>query len=151
MSFKNIAKFVRGIDKPIDDIVMDLKKKKRVVTFKEVQKELKKKNVKVSKDFLKNYLKDNFSIYSKTAETLPGWDNDDLDFVRRAIAAETDAINLYLNQAEETKDSRVKELLLHIAKDEKEHLAELNYLLSELDDEQFEVEDMVYEKGLDHE
>jgi len=72
------------------------------------------------------------------AETLPEWDNDDSAFVRRAIAAESDAINLYLNQIARCKNPLASQVLRHIAKDEKEHLAELQELLKVLDMEQVE-------------
>lgn len=81
----------------------------------------------------------------KQANILPQWDNDDQAFIRRAIAAEADAINLYLNQAKRAKNPQVKEILLHLAKDEKEHLSELQLLLETFDDEQIEVK----EKAID--
>jgi rubrerythrin len=74
------------------------------------------------------------------ADNLPQWDNDDMDFVRRAVAAEADAVNLYENQAEKTESDFVRRILLHIAKEEKQHLSELYMILRKMDPEQMNME-----------
>ena len=83
--------------------------------------------------------KSNDNLDVEKSANLPQWDNDDLDFIRRAIAAESDAINLYENQSEKAKDEKIKNVLLHIAKEEKIHLSELQQLLEIYDNEQKEV------------
>lgn len=56
--------------------------------------------------------------------------------LRIDIAAEFDAVNVYMAHYEATDDERVKAVLLHIANEEKEHAAEFLQLLAELDPEQ---------------
>src|ERR1035437_8976014 len=53
----------------------------------------------------------------------------DQESLRSAIIAEYDAINLYQQMANNSKDSRVKKVLLDIAKEEKTHVGELESLL----------------------
>lgn len=53
--------------------------------------------------------------------------------IRFAIAAEYEAVQLYQQIAESTKDSLAKEVLLDVANEEKEHTGEFLRLLRELD------------------
>jgi rubrerythrin len=61
---------------------------------------------------------------------------NDKERIRLGIMAEMDAINLYKQLAEKADDNRVKDILNHVAEEEKHHVAEFLYLLNLLDDEQ---------------
>ncbi len=63
-------------------------------------------------------------------------EHTDVQILRTGIIAELDAINLYEQMAAMTENSRVKETLLDIAREEKAHLGEFESLLFELDKEQ---------------
>ena len=65
-------------------------------------------------------------------------DNVDKEILRAAIIGELDAINLYEQMADLTKNINVKKLLLDIAKEEKTHVGELESLLTVIDREQKE-------------
>ena len=70
----------------------------------------------------------------KSGETESGvTDKSDLDFLRRGLIAESDAITLYMNQMNMAKDRRIKEMFKHIVEEEKQHLAEFTNLLKKLD------------------
>ncbi|MCI4434001.1 MAG: ferritin family protein [Thermoplasmata archaeon] len=56
--------------------------------------------------------------------------------IREDIAAEIDAINLYLSQATLIDDEFVKSVLIDIANEEKVHLGEFLSVLEKLDPEQ---------------
>ena len=66
----------------------------------------------------------------------PGEKTDDKDILRTAIIAELDAINLYDQMARNTKNTKLKKVLLDIAKEEKTHVGEFQAFLLELDKEQ---------------
>jgi rubrerythrin len=59
----------------------------------------------------------------------------DKQILRIAIVAELDAINLYEQMADLTKNKKLKSTLLDIAKEEKIHIGEFETLLLELDKE----------------
>ena len=65
---------------------------------------------------------------------------EDLDkqILRAGILAELDAINLYEQMANMTSNEDLKKVLLDIAKEEKEHVGEFQYLLLKHDEEQAE-------------
>ena len=65
---------------------------------------------------------------------------EDLDkqILRFGILAELDAINLYEQMANMTENKHLKMVLLDIAKEEKEHVGEFQYLLLKLDKQQKE-------------
>jgi rubrerythrin len=65
---------------------------------------------------------------------------EDLDkqILRFGILAELDAINLYEQMANMTENKDLKMVLLDIAKEEKEHVGEFQYLLLKLDKQQQE-------------
>lgn len=65
---------------------------------------------------------------------------EDLDkqILRFGILAELDAINLYEQMANMTENKNLKMVLLDIAKEEKEHVGEFQYLLLKLDKQQKE-------------
>ena len=65
---------------------------------------------------------------------------EDLDkqILRAGILAELDAINLYEQMANMTNNEDLKKVLLDIAKEEKEHVGEFQYLLLKYDEEQAE-------------
>ena len=62
--------------------------------------------------------------------------NIDKQLIRDAIIAELDAINLYEQSAESVSNTKIKEVLLDIAKEEKTHVGELETLLFMIDKEQ---------------
>ena len=62
--------------------------------------------------------------------------NIDKQLIRDAIIAELDAINLYEQSAESVSNTKIKEVLLDIAKEEKTHVGELETLLLMIDKEQ---------------
>jgi len=65
---------------------------------------------------------------------------EDLDkqILRSAILAELDAINLYEQMANMTENKNLKMILLDVAKEEKEHVGEFQYLLLKYDKQQQE-------------
>ncbi len=66
---------------------------------------------------------------------------EDLDkqILRTGILAELDAINLYEQMANMTENEALKQVLLDVAKEEKEHVGEFQYLLLEHDTQQAEM------------
>jgi len=62
----------------------------------------------------------------------------DKEILRFGLAAELDAINFYEQMAEYTDDDHIKEVLLDVAKEEKEHVGEFQTLLLEKDPQQVE-------------
>jgi len=72
----------------------------------------------------------------------------DTTLLRRAIIAELDATNLYEQMAAATKNKRLKEIFLDVAKEEKIHVGEFEKLLGEIDKEHIKaVEDGAKEVG----
>ncbi len=65
-------------------------------------------------------------------------DQIDQEILRAGIIAEFDAINLYEQMASMTDNSKIKAILLDIAKEEKTHVGEFQTMLLELDKEQVE-------------
>jgi len=59
----------------------------------------------------------------------------DFEILRLSIIAELDAVNLYEQLAEKTKNPNIKKVLLDIAKEEKVHVGEFQELLNQLDSE----------------
>lgn len=62
----------------------------------------------------------------------------DKQILRTGILAELDAINLYEQMANLTENKDLKMVLLDIAKEEKEHVGEFQYLLLKYDKQQKE-------------
>ena len=62
----------------------------------------------------------------------------DKQILRTAILAELDAINLYEQMANLTENKDLKRILLDVAKEEKEHVGEFQYLLLKHDKQQIE-------------
>jgi len=60
----------------------------------------------------------------------------DKEVLRLGIIAELDAVSLYEQLAAKTKDKKIRETLLDIAKEEKTHIGEFQALLLERDEEQ---------------
>ncbi len=60
----------------------------------------------------------------------------DKEILRLGMIAELDAVSLYEQLAKVTKDEKVKETLLDIAKEEKTHIGEFQALLLKHDKEQ---------------
>ncbi|MFW9968933.1 MAG: ferritin family protein [Candidatus Odinarchaeota archaeon] len=81
---------------------------------------------------------------------------EDLDkqILRTAILAELDAINLYEQMANLTDNRNLKMVLLDVAKEEKEHVGEFQFLLlkhdpqqqEELEEGKEEVKELIGEK-----
>ena len=63
-------------------------------------------------------------------------ENLDKEILRAGIIAELDAINLYEQMAAMTQNSKIKTILLDIAKEEKTHVGEFQALLLMNDKEQ---------------
>ncbi len=65
---------------------------------------------------------------------------EDLDkqILRAAMLAELDAINLYEQMANMTENKDLKMVLLDVAKEEKEHVGEFQYMLLKYDTQQAE-------------
>ncbi|TFG29192.1 MAG: rubrerythrin [Promethearchaeota archaeon] len=63
---------------------------------------------------------------------------EDLDkqILRTAMLAELDAINLYEQMANLTDNKNLKAVLMDVAKEEKEHVGEFQYLLLKYDKQQ---------------
>ena len=57
----------------------------------------------------------------------------DKEVLRLGIIAELDAVSLYEQLAAKTKDKKIRETLLDIAKEEKTHIGEFQALLLERD------------------
>jgi rubrerythrin len=62
--------------------------------------------------------------------------NVDAEILRAAIIAELDAINLYKQMAEQAESKDIKKILLDVAKEEKTHVGEFQYLLLQIDKQQ---------------
>lgn len=62
----------------------------------------------------------------------------DKEILRLGMIAELDAVSLYEQLASKTENSKIKKVLLDIAKEEKTHIGEFQTLLLELDKEQVE-------------
>ncbi len=60
----------------------------------------------------------------------------DKEILRLGIIAELDAVNLYEQLAAMTSNTKIKTILLDIAKEEKTHVGEFQTLLLELDKQQ---------------
>ena len=66
----------------------------------------------------------------------------DKEILRAAIIAELDAINLYEQMADMTRNGNIKKVLLDIAREEKTHVGEFQALLLTEDKEQlYELEE----------
>lgn len=59
----------------------------------------------------------------------------DKEILRAGIIAEYDAINLYEQMASLAENEDIKNVMLDVAKEEKEHVGEFQTLLLKLDDE----------------
>lgn len=59
----------------------------------------------------------------------------DMAILRLAIIAEYDATSLYEKMAQQTSDNHIKEVLLDIANEEKQHIGEFEFLLEHIDPE----------------
>jgi len=68
-------------------------------------------------------------------QKVPGKDLDK-EILRLGIIAELDAVSLYEQLAARTKDKKIKEVFLDIAKEEKTHIGEFQAMLLERDEEQ---------------
>ena len=62
----------------------------------------------------------------------------DKEILRAGIIAEYDAINLYEQMASLTKNKDIKQVMLDVAREEKEHVGEFQTLLLKLDKQQIQ-------------
>ncbi len=74
-------------------------------------------------------------MLSKIPLELSSVSEEDIDneILRAAIIAELDAVNLYEQMANLTKNENIKSVLLDIAKEEKTHIGEFQALLLQFD------------------
>lgn len=74
-------------------------------------------------------------MLSKIPLELSSVSEEDIDkeILRAAIIAELDAVNLYEQMANLTKNENIKTVLLDIAKEEKTHIGEFQALLLQFD------------------
>ncbi len=63
-------------------------------------------------------------------------ENIDKEIARAGIIAEYDAISFYEQMAAKAKDSKLKKVLMAVAKEEKEHVGEFQAMLLKWDKEQ---------------
>jgi len=77
-------------------------------------------------------------LLSKIPINLERVKKEDLEkeILRLAVIAELDAINLYEQMANLTKNDKIKDILLDVAKEEKTHVGEFLALLLQHDEEQ---------------
>jgi len=77
-------------------------------------------------------------LLSKIPINLERVKEEDLEkeILRLAVIAELDAINLYEQMANLTKNDKIKDILLDVAKEEKTHVGEFLALLLQHDEEQ---------------
>ncbi|AAM06796.1 ferritin family protein [Methanosarcina acetivorans] len=81
------------------------------------------------------------SLFSETIADLENTNQEDLDkeILRAAMIAELDAINLYEQMANLTKNEEIRIILLDIAREEKVHLAMFETVLLQTDSEFLQV------------
>jgi rubrerythrin len=77
-------------------------------------------------------------LLSKIPVDIKSVSEEDIDkeILRAAIIAELDAVNLYEQMANLTKDANIKAVLLDVAKEEKTHVGEFQALLLQFDPQQ---------------
>jgi rubrerythrin len=85
---------------------------------------------------IKNYLSERIDEMFATSPTnisKISSDNKDKQILRMSIIAEFDAINLYEQFADQTSNTKLRKILLDIAREEKVHIGEFEALLEEID------------------
>lgn len=77
-------------------------------------------------------------MLSKIPVDLKNVSEEDIDkeILRAGIIAELDAVNLYEQMANLTKDANIKAVLMDVAKEEKTHIGEFQALLLQFDPQQ---------------
>jgi rubrerythrin len=77
-------------------------------------------------------------LLSKIPVDLKNVSEEDIDkeILRAGIIAELDAVNLYEQMANLTKDANIKAVLMDVAKEEKTHIGEFQALLLQFDPQQ---------------
>lgn len=77
-------------------------------------------------------------MLSKIPVDLKNVSEEDIDkeILRAGIIAEFDAVNLYEQMANLTKDANIKAVLMDVAKEEKTHIGEFQALLLQFDPQQ---------------
>jgi rubrerythrin len=71
----------------------------------------------------------------------------DLQILRAGMIAELDAVNFYEQMAQQTKNEKVKKVLLDVAYEEKVHAEEFEQVLEELDPEYEKADDQAEKEG----
>ena len=101
----------------------------------EIEKKEFDKIMKASKDGFLTALGQSKSILHSPSIDIPLDESNDKELLRLSIAAELDAINLYEKMAEKAQSSKIKKVLLDVAKEEKTHIGEFEALLKDIDKE----------------
>lgn len=76
-------------------------------------------------------------IFTQTPSysALPRGKNKDIQMLRTAIIAEFDAANLYEQMAHDAQDDDVRDVMMDVANEEKQHVGEFEFLLEHLDED----------------
>jgi hypothetical protein len=76
-------------------------------------------------------------IFTQTPSyrALPKGKERDIQMLRTAIIAELDAANLYEQMAHDSQDDDVRDVMLDVANEEKQHVGEFEFLLEHLDED----------------
>lgn len=83
---------------------------------------------------MKRYPSDPQLIAEEMADNgLDAEHSGDAELIRRAIIAEFDAINLYEQIANKTKDPFIERVMLDVSREEKVHVGEFQKLLARVD------------------
>lgn len=86
-----------------------------------------------------NMLNELFIRYNELIN-LPSKERD-IQMIRLAMSAELDAANLYESMATQATNNDLKDILLDIAKEEKKHVGEFEFILEHLDPNWDQLED----------
>lgn len=88
--------------------------------------------------YIRIYVSRGIKLLSKIPVDIKSITEGDIDkeILRAAIVAELDAVNLYEQMANLTKDTNIKAVLMDVAKEEKTHIGEFQALLLKFDPQQ---------------
>ena len=123
----------------VDELVSGEKIEELINKSINIGGEIKKKEfdkiMKASKDGFLTALTQSKSFLHSSSIDIPLDESNDKELLRLSIAAELDAINLYEKMAEKAQSSKIKKVLLDVAKEEKTHIGEFEALLKDIDKE----------------
>lgn len=94
----------------------------------------------IKRKFYESRLHEIFSAPSDIYN-LPAGTTKDMQMLRLSIIAEYDAVDLYEAMAEQASDVNVQKIFLSVAKEEKQHIGEFEFLLQHFDDEHTDAKD----------